>query len=158
MSEAPEREALEKAFRVALPEGAEVRQRKKFDCPGAFLGEHMFALLYKGQVVLRLDESDRQALLAFADAVPFEVNGERLREYVVVPEDMSKARDELRAWMAKAAQYVATLPPAEAPEVPIPVVPLKRTRAAIHRSLSGEQQQPAPDEKKPKKKAPRKKR
>jgi len=135
--EAPEREALEKAFRAALPEGAEIREWESLGCPSAFWEEHVFALLYEGLIVLLLDEDDRAALLAFAEAQPFEARGQRMPGFVVMPADMAKTRDELRAWMAQAARYAALLPPKEVPEEPVADVPLKRTRGAIHRSLSG---------------------
>ena len=109
-------ETLRQAFSGAMPTDPAIERSTPGKDPSASVGGHLFATIREEMMVLRLADSDREALLAFAGSAAWEKRpGEFDREYVVVPTSMLGAMDELRAWTLKAFQHAQTLPPAPPP-------------------------------------------
>ena len=99
------------AFEAAtsnLP-GAEPRKMFGYSC--VFAKGNMFAGLHEAGMVLRLPDEQRAEFLRLKGAEQFEpMPGRVMREYVVVPKVLLKAREELRAWVEKSLAYVSSLP------------------------------------------------
>jgi len=82
-----------------------------FGYPALFLNGNMFAGTFRDQVVVRLGEKDRAALLKEKGAVPFApMPGRAMKEYVVVPAALVSRPAALRAWLERALTYADTLP------------------------------------------------
>lgn len=103
--------ALIAAFDAALPEDAHVERRKMFGYPAAFAHGHLFTGLHQENLMVRLGEAQRAALLK-SGGRPFEpMPGRAMREYVVVPETIVADKRALATWLRRGLAYVGTLPP-----------------------------------------------
>jgi hypothetical protein len=78
----------------------------------ASVNGHIFAGLFGRSTMLLLPEPLRGEALALEGAGPFDPMGDgRLRsDKVMLPEGMMDEPDELRAWIARAFDFVVTLP------------------------------------------------
>jgi TfoX/Sxy family transcriptional regulator of competence genes len=104
--------ALVEIFAAALPDDPRVERRAMFGYPAAFANGHLFTGLHQDDLMLRLGESERAALLALPGAKPFApMPGRVMREYAVVPAALHADRRALCAWMKKALAYACGLPP-----------------------------------------------
>ena len=102
--------ALVDVFQRAVAELPNVQSRQMFGYPAAFTKTQMFASLFQDEMIVRLSDADREAARRDG-ARPFEpMPGRPMREYVVVPE-AAREPSTLRAWLAKAHTYAASLPP-----------------------------------------------
>jgi TfoX/Sxy family transcriptional regulator of competence genes len=80
-----------------------------FDC--AFVNGQMFSGLFEDRMMVRLDDAEREELLAMPGAMPFEpMPGRPMREYAVVPPALVAARPRLGPWVARAFAYAVALP------------------------------------------------
>jgi hypothetical protein len=88
-----------------MAQHADVRPGRMFASDGLRTGDKFFAMVSKGDLVLRLPEDRVGELTASEDATAFEVGGRRMREWVrVTPPDaqaceglMEEARDFVKA-------------------------------------------------------------
>lgn len=80
-----------------------------FGCPAAFANGNLFACLFEGHVVVRLD-APRRAVLQRAGGVPFQPMGRVMREYLLLPDSAVMNRRRLENWIAKAFAYASALP------------------------------------------------
>jgi TfoX/Sxy family transcriptional regulator of competence genes len=96
------------AFDAALPD--KVERRKMFGYPAAFVNGNMAAGLHQDDLVLKLDEKDRAALMK-AGGKPFVVMGRTMGAFVVAPRDLQKKPAELKKWLSRSIAYAASLPP-----------------------------------------------
>jgi TfoX/Sxy family transcriptional regulator of competence genes len=104
-------ELMEKFDRV-LPRDARVERRKMFGYPCAFTNGNMFAGLHQENMILRLAEKDRAALIRTGKTSLFEpFPGRTMKEYVVVPPAMLAAGSALEPWMKKSFDYALSLKP-----------------------------------------------
>ena len=102
--------ALVETFDAVLP-GPPAERRLMFGFPAGFVNGNMFMGLYEEQLLLRLDEGPRQALVA-GGATPFEpMKGRPMREYVVAPAALVADRAALVKWVRQAFAYGRSLPP-----------------------------------------------
>lgn len=95
---------------AVLPPDAE--RRKMFGYPCVFVNGQLSAGVHQENIMLRLSEADRKAFLALGGAAQFEpMPGRPMREYVVAPQCMLGAPDELVSWLEKSYTYAKSLPP-----------------------------------------------
>ena len=81
-------QSLIDTFDAVMPGPPEVERRKMFGYPSCFVNGNLMGGLHQSDMILRLSEGDREALLAEGGR-PFEpMAGRRMREYVVAPEAM----------------------------------------------------------------------
>lgn len=100
-------------FEAALPDHPDAEPRKMFGYPACFVKGNMYMGLHKLGFVFKLRERDREAALR-AGAMPFApMAGRVMKEFVVWNEGALPGEAELRAWVAKAYDYVASLPAKE---------------------------------------------
>jgi len=103
--------SLADAFAEATSTLPGIERRKMFGYPAIFTGGNMVAGLHQDGIVLRLNATDRQALLAEEKAKPFVAMGRVMREWVVAMPAMPASGDELRVWLGRALAHTAALPP-----------------------------------------------
>lgn len=102
-------------FRSVMPTNAEVIVKPMFGNLGAFVNGNMFAGLFGSTIGVRLSEADRAELEASERTVPFGPEERPMGGYVGLPQiwnaedDGDEARE--KAWVTKAYNYVAGLPP-----------------------------------------------
>ena len=95
------------AFDGALPEGVE--RRKMFGYPAAFVNGNMAAGLHRDDLVLKLEEKDRAALMK-AGGKPFVVMGRTMGAFVVAPSDFKNKPGDLKKWLGRSVAYAKSLP------------------------------------------------
>lgn len=106
-------EALVTTYIEAMPSDPRIEPRKMFGCPCSFVNGHMFSGLHQENMILRLPEADRQALMA-AGGTPFEpMAGRTMKEYVTVPSQILADQEALRGWLERSLEFAASLPPKE---------------------------------------------
>jgi TfoX/Sxy family transcriptional regulator of competence genes len=99
-------------FDTLLPGDARVERRKMFGYPCAFTNGNMFAGLHQENMIIRLSEKDRAALMKAGKTTLFEpFPGRTMKEYVIVPPAMLQGGTELNAWMKKSFDYALSLKP-----------------------------------------------
>lgn len=102
--------ALIAAFDAALPDDPHVERRKMFGYPAAFAHGHLFTGLHQENLMVRLGEAQRAALVKNGGR-PFEpMPGRAMREYVVVPDTIVEDKRALAMWLKRGLAYVGTLP------------------------------------------------
>ncbi len=136
-------------FRAALPDDPRVETQAMFGGVAAKVNGHIFAGLFGRSTMVLLSEPDRAAALAYG-ATMFDPMGDgRARsDKVMLPERAMHDPTELRAWIARAFEATAALPPKAA----------KSTRAKKPRTAKkpAAAKRPATAKKAPAKRAPKK--
>ena len=103
-------QSLIDTFDAVMPGPPEVERRKMFGYPSCFVNGNLMGGLHQSDMMLRLSESDREALVS--EGGPFEpMAGRRMREYVVAPATMLDDHPRLQDWIAKSLAYASGLPP-----------------------------------------------
>lgn len=97
-------------FDAVVP-GAPAERRSMFGYPAAFANGNLFMSLFEDQLVLRLDEAPRQALVAAGGRTFEPMKGRPMKEYVVAPPALVGDRAALKKWADKAFAYGRSLPP-----------------------------------------------
>lgn len=91
----------------------DVQKKKMFGCPVYFINNNMFMGAFQDTIFIRLSEKDREKLFSSNDEVaPFEpIEGQIMREYVVLPESLFEDREFFEKWLNRSFKYVSSLPP-----------------------------------------------
>ncbi|GAC1605149.1 MAG: hypothetical protein NVS3B3_02510 [Aquirhabdus sp.] len=106
------------AFAQVTAGRSDIEPKKMFGYPAVFLNGNMVAGLHEAGLVLRLTETDRNALLAEGGSL-FQPMGKLMREYILAPDHFTTDRAALAQWLEKAIAFVATKP-AKPPKEPKP--------------------------------------
>ncbi len=96
-------------FRSLVTEGPGVEVKPMFGQLGAFVNGNMFAGLFAPAVGVKLADDAMAELAAVPGSGPFGPAERPMGGYLALPEDMPD--DEARAWVDRAREHVATLPP-----------------------------------------------
>lgn len=108
-------EADKERFRSLVPDVPDVSVKPMFGNLGAFVNGNMFAGLFGPTIGIRLSSGDRQQLESGERTVPFGPADRPMREYTGLPEIWNEEGDgddaRARAWIRKAYEHVAGLPP-----------------------------------------------
>ncbi len=105
-------EALVQLFDRVLPEAPNFERRKMFGYPCAFVNGNMFAGLFAEQMFVRLPAEERLSMIAGQGAKPLEpMPGRPMKDYIVVPPALLKRETALKALVARALTFGASLPP-----------------------------------------------
>lgn len=102
-------EALIEKFHECMEYFEDIDTKKMFGYPCYFKNGNMFTGLHEENWVLRLPESDREAILTLG-AKPFEPMGRKMREYILLPQDVLLDANELKGWVQRSLNFVSTLP------------------------------------------------
>ena len=98
-------EAGKARFRSAVPDDPRVEVKPMFGNLGAFVNGNMFAGLFGDDIGVKLDERDRELLVA-AGGSGFGPAERPMGGYLTVP-----VGEEPERWIERALGHVATLPP-----------------------------------------------
>jgi len=106
-------------FRAIMPDRAEVVVKPMFGNLGAFVNGNMFAGLFGPTVGVKLGAADKETLESTERTVPFGPAERPMGGYTGLPEVWNGEGDgegdgddaRARAWVEKAFEYVAALPP-----------------------------------------------
>jgi TfoX/Sxy family transcriptional regulator of competence genes len=98
-------------FRSLIPARPEVEIKPMFGNLGAFVHGNMFAGLFGSDVGVRLDDAASQELATIEGAGPFGPAERPMGGYLSLPPDWRAAPDLATAWVERALDHVATLPP-----------------------------------------------
>lgn len=108
-------------FREVVPDRPDVVVKPMFGNLGAFVNGNMFAGLFGPTIGVKLSDEDREVLESTERTVAFGPAGRPMGGYTGLPEVWNEEGDgddaRARAWVAKALDYVSTLPP-KAPKAP----------------------------------------
>jgi TfoX/Sxy family transcriptional regulator of competence genes len=105
-------EALVRLLERVLPEGSNIERRTMFGYPCAFVNGNMFAGLFGKQMFVRLPAEERPSLMADQEAKPLEpMPGRPMKDYIVVPPALLTSERDLRALVARAMAFGASLAP-----------------------------------------------
>jgi TfoX/Sxy family transcriptional regulator of competence genes len=96
-------------FRSLVPEAPEVEVKPMFGNLGAFVNGNMFAGLFGSSVGVKLAPADLAELSEIEGAGPFGPAERPMGGYAALPP--SYTSEQAAVWVAKARDYVATLPP-----------------------------------------------
>jgi TfoX-like protein len=96
-------------FLRLVPEGPSVVVRPVFGAVAAFVNGNMFAGLFGVSVGVKLDQAGLAELAALPGIGPFGPEARPMGGYRSLPASLSDA--EKAAWMTRAHDYVAALPP-----------------------------------------------
>ena len=100
------------AFAELIARRPELAARKMFGYPAAFVGGHLTTALHADRWIVRLPAEGRNELLAMPGSGPFEpMPGRPMKEYVVLPVNLTADPTALDAWVDRAIAHVRTLPP-----------------------------------------------
>ncbi len=101
-------------FDSILPSNSKVERKKMFGRPVGFINGNMFMGLHNDRIVLRLAEKEREDFIREYNAEIFEpMPGRKMREYIVVPENLLTNISSLKTWCEKSYEYTSKLKPKE---------------------------------------------
>lgn len=110
-----------KRFRSLVPDHPDVTVKPMFGNLGAFVNGNMFAGLFGPTVGVKLSAGDREQLESAERTVPFGPAERPMGDYTGLPDMWNEEGDgddaRAKAWIRKAFDYVAGLPPKE-PKAP----------------------------------------
>lgn len=110
MSAMPKHSAEDKArFRSLVPAGPGVEVKPMFGSVGAFVNGNMFAGLFGTDIGVKLDQVSMTELAALEGSGPFGPAERPMGGYLSVPPTLGD--EQVAAWMERARDHVATLPP-----------------------------------------------
>ncbi|MCU1516755.1 MAG: hypothetical protein JWQ75_1476 [Pseudarthrobacter sp.] len=110
-------------FKSLVPDRPDVVVKLMFGNLGAFVNGNMFAGLFGPTIGIKLSPEDRQELENAERTVPFGPAERPMGGYTGLPEMWNEEGDgddaRAKAWIRKAFEYAAVLPPKE-PKAPKP--------------------------------------
>ena len=106
----PYDEGIENRIKKAISRSKNTESKKMFGGICHLLDGNMFCGVYKNFLILRLGEKESQASLSLPFVRPFDITGKPMKGWVMVEKEGFKSQDILGAWLAKAKEFVHTLP------------------------------------------------
>jgi TfoX/Sxy family transcriptional regulator of competence genes len=103
-------EQIENRIKKAISRWKNTESKKMFGGICHLLDGNMFCGVYKNFLILRLGEKECQASLSLPFVRPFDITGKPMKGWVMVEKEGFKSQDILGAWLAKAKEFVHTLP------------------------------------------------
>jgi TfoX/Sxy family transcriptional regulator of competence genes len=104
-------------FRSLVPDHPDVTVKPMFGNLGAFVNGNMFAGLFGPTIGIKLSPGDREELESAERTVPFGPAERPMGGYTGLPEMWNEEGDgddaRAKAWIHKAFEFVAQLPPKE---------------------------------------------
>jgi TfoX/Sxy family transcriptional regulator of competence genes len=98
-------------FASIVPDHPAVTIRPMFGQLSAFVNGNMFMGIFGDDVLLRLPDDERAAVLG-AGGGPFEPMGGRpMKEYVILPPAWRDDLDRIHEWVARSLDFAEELPP-----------------------------------------------
>ncbi len=104
-------EDTKELFASLVPDHPNVTERPMFGQRSAFVNGHMFMGIFGQDLLLRLPEQDREAVIAAGGAVFEPMAGRPMREYVLLPSAWRSKPATLRKWVARSLDHVEQMRP-----------------------------------------------
>ena len=104
-------EDTKELFASLVPDHPNVTERPMFGQRSAFVNGHMFMGIFGQDLLLRLPEQDREAVIAAGGTVFEPMAGRPMGEYVVLPSAWRSKPATLRKWVARSLDHVEQMPP-----------------------------------------------
>lgn len=104
-------EETKELFRSLVPEHPGVTVRPMFGQLAAFVHGNMFMGIFGPDVLVRLPEEEREAIMAQGGTAFEPMAGRPMREYVVLPPQWRDDRAKLEEWVARSIEWAEELPP-----------------------------------------------
>jgi TfoX/Sxy family transcriptional regulator of competence genes len=104
-------EDTKELFASLVPDRPNVTERPMFGQRSAFVNGNMFMGIFGSDLLLRLPEEDREAVIEAGGAVFEPMAGRPMREYVVLPSVWRSRPATLRRWVARSLDHVEQMPP-----------------------------------------------
>ena len=100
-------------FYERLPKDKRIQTLQMFGAAAAKVNGHLFGGLFARSFMVKLGDADHAAALALDGAEKFDPmgNGRVMSNSVLMPESLMDEPEEMTAWLQKALDYTATLPP-----------------------------------------------
>ena len=100
-------------FLAALPSDRRVSTINMFGGIAAKVNGQMFGGLFGRGAIVKLSPADQKVALALDGAERFDPMGNKriMNDTILLPESVMDEPDELKAWLRKALDFTATLPP-----------------------------------------------
>ena len=106
----PYDEEIEGRISKVISRWKNTQARKMFGGICHLLGGNMFCGVYKNFLILRLGEKESRESMSQPFVRSFDITGKPMKGWVMVEKEGFKSEDVLKAWLAKAKEYVDTLP------------------------------------------------
>jgi len=106
----PYDEEIEGRIGKVISRWKNTQARKMFGGICHLLGGNMFCGVYKNFLILRLGEKESRESLSQPFVRSFDITGKPMKGWVMVEKEGFKSENVLKAWLAKAKEYVGTLP------------------------------------------------
>jgi TfoX/Sxy family transcriptional regulator of competence genes len=103
-------EEIENRIGKAISRWKNTQAKKMFGGVCHLLDGNMFCGVYKEFLILRLGEEVSRGALKSPFVRPFDITGKPMKGWVMVEKEGFKSDDALKDLLAKAKEYVATLP------------------------------------------------
>jgi hypothetical protein len=105
-------EALVGLFGRVVDARPELERRMMFGCPVVFVNGNMCFSVHQSNLVARLPERRREALIAAGQATPFSpMPGMIMKEYVSLGDALAADEPAVRGLFGEAVAFTASLPP-----------------------------------------------
>ncbi|MFL6161076.1 MAG: TfoX/Sxy family protein [Jatrophihabitantaceae bacterium] len=98
------------AFQALVPERADVTVKPMFGNLGAFVNGNMFMGLFGSSIGIKLAAADLAELSEIDGAGPFGPEERPMGGYLAMPAGWRDTPAKATPWVARAVEYVATLP------------------------------------------------
>ncbi len=119
-------------FLAALPDDPRSSSVTMFGGVAGMVNGNMYGGLWADTVMVRLDEAEQKRVLALPGGKPFDPmgKGKPMKDMVLLPAEVMKRPAELRAWLAKALDFTAAMPPKTKTAAKKKKAPAKKTAPA----------------------------
>jgi TfoX/Sxy family transcriptional regulator of competence genes len=108
-------EETKELFASLVPDHPRVTERPMFGQRSAFVNGNMFMGIFGQDLLLRLPEQDREAVIAAGGSLFEPMAGRPMREYVVLPPAWLARPTTLKKWVARSLDHAEALPPKTSP-------------------------------------------
>jgi TfoX/Sxy family transcriptional regulator of competence genes len=106
----PYDDEIEGRIKKVIARWKNTESKKMFGGICHLLDGNMFCGVYKNFLILRLGEKETQASSSLPFVRPFDITGKTMKGWVMVEKEGFKSEDNLKGWLAKAKEFVHTLP------------------------------------------------
>ena len=104
-------ESLAERIRVVVKGRRGISEKKMFGGVGFLLKGNMCVGIWKDSLIVRLGEEEGNAALLEEHVRPFDITGKPMKGWAMVEPDGLETDDQLKRWIEKSIDFVATLPP-----------------------------------------------
>lgn len=104
-------EDLADRIRQLVPDAADVTEKKMFGGLSFLVAGHMaVAASGQGGILVRVEPTEAESLVANGDATPMEMRGRPMRGWLRVDSDNVRTKRQLATWVNRGVTYARSLP------------------------------------------------